>query len=256
MAGSLQQFPPALLLLTPRLTLTGDPSGSIEGINTTTVGTGALVYCRQNASTYRLDREDNSTPPDGTLVIEPTAGPGRWKLFALGDHKVLVDGTDTTAGFLAAKLVAGAGVTLAVLNAPGDEQLQVTAAGDHQVMVDAFDTTSGFLTAKVAPGPGIIIDVIGAPGSEQLRITASQSPEAQPNASEVVDLTSGNYTFVDPVIGIYVGNGGDIFLKLRLDPVGRLWENVPVGVLYGDFVLVGDAAAGTTASAMLGLQRL
>jgi len=43
--------------------------------------------------------------------------------------QVLVDNSDTTFGFLAEKLAAGAGVTLTVLNPGANEQLQVNAAG-------------------------------------------------------------------------------------------------------------------------------
>lgn len=75
-----QGFPPALLTLSPRSTRVGSPDASVAGINTTTVADGAFVYCRENAETYRLDKQDNTTPPDGTNVIEPLSGPGRWKL--------------------------------------------------------------------------------------------------------------------------------------------------------------------------------
>jgi hypothetical protein len=43
----------------------------------------------------------------------------------VGDHKFLIDGTDTTPAFAAAKLVAGAGIALTVLSPGGNEQLQI-----------------------------------------------------------------------------------------------------------------------------------
>jgi hypothetical protein len=73
-----QDFPAALLTLAPRLTRTGDPSASVQGINTTLLGDGCWCYCVENKAEYQLDRADNSTPADGDVVIAPTAGPGRW----------------------------------------------------------------------------------------------------------------------------------------------------------------------------------
>ena len=46
-----------------------------------------------------------------------------------GNDKVKVDSSDTIADFLLAKLSAGAGVNLAVLNPGGNEQVQITATG-------------------------------------------------------------------------------------------------------------------------------
>lgn len=53
--------------------------------------------------------------------------------FATGDHKVLVDGADTTPDFLSPKLAAGAGITLAVLNPGANEQVQINATGSAGV---------------------------------------------------------------------------------------------------------------------------
>src|SRR5258705_13287685 len=46
-----------------------------------------------------------------------------------GGTKVKVNVADKVANYLADKIAAGAGITLAVLNAGGDEQLQITAKG-------------------------------------------------------------------------------------------------------------------------------
>jgi len=82
MATPFQSFPAALLVLSPRLTRTGSPDASVEGINTTTLGDGCWCYCAENKGEYQLDKQDNTTPPDGNTVIAPTTGPGRWKLFS------------------------------------------------------------------------------------------------------------------------------------------------------------------------------
>lgn len=84
MATPFQSFPASLLVLSPRITLTSDPATSVAGINTYDVGDGALVYCVESTTTFRLDKADSTTPPDGTTVIEPSAGPGRWKVLSSG----------------------------------------------------------------------------------------------------------------------------------------------------------------------------
>jgi hypothetical protein len=62
-----------------------------------------------------------SPGPDKTLTINATG--------ATDDHMVLVNGTDTTPGFLASKLVAGANITLTVMNPGGNETIGISATG-------------------------------------------------------------------------------------------------------------------------------
>ena len=88
---NLQEFPPALLVVSPRLTKHSNPSSSVAGINTILLAEGALTYCEENRETYRLNKADNSTPPDGDKVIAPLTGPGAARLARraeLGDQGV------------------------------------------------------------------------------------------------------------------------------------------------------------------------
>jgi hypothetical protein len=78
MTAPYQDFPPALLTLSPRLTLAGDPGSSLVGINTTPIADGAWCYCVANKSEYQLDKADSTTAADGSTVLAPLAGPGRW----------------------------------------------------------------------------------------------------------------------------------------------------------------------------------
>lgn len=98
--------------------------------------------------------------------------------FATGDHKVLVDGADTTPDFLSPKLAAGPGITLAVLNPGGDEQVEISATAvteDHKVLVDGADTTPEFLAAKLAAGAGITLAILNPGANEQVQINATGS---------------------------------------------------------------------------------
>ena len=72
-----QAFPPALMILSPRLTKAGDPASSVVGLNTTPLADGAIAYCLETQFPYRLDKQ-SSAAPDGTLVLAPLTGPGRW----------------------------------------------------------------------------------------------------------------------------------------------------------------------------------
>jgi hypothetical protein len=79
-----QDFPPSLLVLSPRVTRTGDPAFSVAGINTTQLGDGCWCYCEENKAEYQLDKTSVAVP-DGNAIIAPTAGgPGRWLILSGG----------------------------------------------------------------------------------------------------------------------------------------------------------------------------
>jgi hypothetical protein len=74
-----------------------------------------------------------------------------------------------------------------------------------------------------------------------------------PMASEVVDISSTDHTFVNKSIcAIYVGTGGTVIAKLAKDTTARTWKNVPDGqYLLGSFISV--TRSGTTAADMVGV---
>ncbi len=70
------------------------------------------------------------------------------------DHKVKVDGADTTPDFLIPKIVAGADITLTVLNPGGNEQLQISSLGIGAVPHDEqFTATPGQTVFNLAFAP-------------------------------------------------------------------------------------------------------
>jgi len=91
---SYQDFPPALMILSPRLTKAGDPGSSVVGLNTTPLADGAVVYCIEAQLAYRLDKQSTAAP-DGNLVLAPLNGPGRW--LAASSSGPTVNATPTTA---------------------------------------------------------------------------------------------------------------------------------------------------------------
>lgn len=108
-------------------------------------------------------------PGSGVLVTPVDLGGGFFALSiaanvppGTSDHKVLVDGADTTAEFLGAKLVAGAAIAFSVLNPGGNEQINIAV--------------SNLANAQVAAGANIEVTKL-APGSNgQVLVTAGVTP--------------------------------------------------------------------------------
>lgn len=67
----------ALRVMGPRATLLGGGGDALNGINTTTLPDGSLCYVTAPAKRFGLHR-DSVLTPDGTTIIEPLVGPGRW----------------------------------------------------------------------------------------------------------------------------------------------------------------------------------
>jgi hypothetical protein len=57
-----ENFPPSLLILSPRLTRTGAPDASVGGLNTTPLADGCLCYCVENTAEYQLDKTSTAAP--------------------------------------------------------------------------------------------------------------------------------------------------------------------------------------------------
>jgi len=105
-----------------------------------------------------------------------------------GDHKVLVDGDDTTPDYLAPKLTGSGGITLTVLNPGGDEQLDIdggSVAGDHKSLVNGADTTPNYLEQKVVAGANMAVTVVDLGGGDLALSLAAVVP---PGSSDLVEL--------------------------------------------------------------------
>jgi len=91
---------------------------------------------------------------------------------AMVDEMVKVTAGDTVTGFLADKLVAGANVSLAILNPGADEDLQVSAL-DQAVKVSGADTVAAFLSDKIVAGTGVVLTILNPGADEDLQISVS-----------------------------------------------------------------------------------
>lgn len=72
-----REFPADLRRLSPRQTVFGTPSASLEGVNTFQLPSGALCWVLDPGADYVFDRFSTQAPSTDD-VIAPTAGPGRW----------------------------------------------------------------------------------------------------------------------------------------------------------------------------------
>ncbi len=87
MGMSRPKSPPALRILLTVSTVLGG-GDSLESLNTQLVMDRGLVAVVANNSLYML-RRDATDAPSGTDIVEPSAGPGRWFVYAAGGGSTL-----------------------------------------------------------------------------------------------------------------------------------------------------------------------
>lgn len=151
---SYEEFPPALLVLSPRLTKAGDPGSSVVGINTTPIADGAIVYCIENHFAYRLDKQSTAAP-DGTLVLAPLYGPGRWLATPAGAFAATFANPQALAAFDATGVPGGSVFEVGVVN---DSYRYITApSAELLAAVDGLN-----VIAPVAP-PGVVFERLYLP---------------------------------------------------------------------------------------------
>jgi hypothetical protein len=157
-----------------------------------------------------------------------------------GDHKVLNGATDTTAGYLSAKVVGGSNVSITTVGTGGNEQLRVSASSsDHRVLVDSSDTTADYLASKLTAGDSISLSVLHPGGNESVKVDF-----VDPSAT--VTSTSLTMNTSDRVV-IFTGSvGGTVTLPAATGPssghcrpcliVNNSTRNINVAAGTGDSV--------------------
>jgi len=131
--------------------------------------------------------------------------------FAAGgiDQLVKVQASDTTAGYLAGKLVSGANVTLTLLNPGGNEQMQIDATGGGEG--GGCNSESGWSTiaeARVEALPSLVPDVVLTDTASGALQTAIDSLASGQVLEVRTDATYDPIT-LPAVAGGYVVKAGD-----------------------------------------------
>lgn len=127
-------------------------AGSIGSVNTTAGSIGSvntvaasIADVNRYANEYTISASAPSSPSQGDLWYDETNtvlkyyNGTAWAALS-GDTDVLVgnSASDTTPGYLSAKVAAGNNVTIATLNSGGNEQLQITASDNSAAMALAL----------------------------------------------------------------------------------------------------------------------
>ena len=190
--------------------------------------------------------------PDESVVLISDGASHWWLLAGMGaassDHKVKVHSVDTTPDFLAAKLVAGTGITLTTLNPGANEQLRIASTGgggtpggaDTDVQFNdggAFGGDGKFTYTKTTGAVAITNGILALGDATHLgRIYGASSPQPGPspgglalNAHPVGTTTLGPFAFtqLSPEITTWQGPNGLLF-----------------GLLNGDISLKDDSTFG------------
>ena len=190
-------------------------------------------------------------------VLTVTSGAPAWKTIPTqtGDHKVLVDSSDTNPQYLGVKLKSGAGVNISYYNHDkmeiaslgqckvallgtmdylGNKILQGsgitltktdnditiaanTQTGDHKTIVDGSDTTPGYLSTKITAGSNVSITNTGS----ALQVSATDTVWPDPMTTKG-DIVFENASLQPDRLGI--GTSGQV---LTVDSGLPSWKTIP-----------------------------
>jgi len=165
-----QPFPPSLLRLYPRVTLTsGNPRFSLQNVNTNPLPDGCVCWIEAEQIDFRFRR--TSVTPPGPDVVQPSAGPGRWHR-ETGGIEVLDEGFSL--GTFTKLNFQGAGVT-AIAGPPGQADVTIPGGGG---------------------GVSAVQDTFACPAGVAVRDAVYLS------AADTVDQADANDASKQPLIGI------------------------------------------------------
>lgn len=195
----MQEFPPALLRLSPRATLSGAPGASLGALNTRILADGCVCWVEAAQRDFQLNKASSLTP-NGVSVIAAAQGPGNWlKLPSLLD--VTEDWKDSVAA-VATSLPAYTRVGNTITaNAVGALPAQdgVTLVAQQRVLVAIGTSADNGIYDVVSPG-----------GADAFVLTRSS------DAAVSADVTSAMRVPVATGGTLY---GGRVFRLATADPI-------------------------------------
>lgn len=181
-------------------------------------------------------------------------------LVATGDTGK-VSANDTTSNYLEEKIVAGTGITIAVVDEGGNETLSITAdapANDGLALVSAVDTTAGYLDGKLVAGTGITLTASGA-GDETLTVdcTVSELADAMLYKSEAyagleTKVNDGTAVATFAVVDLGTVTSGEVWIlhfhaaavPSAGDDIINMFMNTSAGAGTYDIHTPGNADSG------------
>jgi hypothetical protein len=179
------------------------------------------------------------TPADGDVLVYRSGSPTGWtnEPSTTTDEFVRVSGNDTTTGHLDAKLAAGTGIGLTVLNPSGNEQYEIALDasigqlndvalsspvptghvlgydGSSWVPVPVGTTTPSsaglFVTGVTSPGGGIVSDLVYAPNTVPSNVVVLEATSDQ-QVVRVQFLVEGGGSFYSPTVVVDVPTGSPL----------------------------------------------
>jgi hypothetical protein len=169
-----------------------------------------------------------------TLVVSPSEQDVRWAPTGAGSAgKVFVDGNDTTADFLASKLLAGTGITLTIGNAFGNETLTIKSAltvgapvvggGNNRVLYEGPTGLLAALSTFTFISPNLSI-----PNTGEYRISGQRLITANTARSNLsIGFQTGPVTAGTSAGNIYIGQ------RAGINSTASAFDNTFVGVDSG-----------------------
>lgn len=135
-----------------------------------------IATLKQNLPTFDNAQFTVSNVDNGNLCLGKSVQ--ITSLSSPTDRFVAVNVSDTSPGYLATKLQAGANITLDSVSVVGKVIISSSGSGvsDEKVKLNLSDPTAGYLVDKIVAGPidnGITINVVPDTGTGELKISAS-----------------------------------------------------------------------------------
>ena len=200
--GMSDQSSVALRILGPRATVLG-AGDAIENVNTSNLPDGAMCWVTDEQALYRFILESTATA-DGSNIIEPNGGPGRWFRETVGPQ-----GADVSTG-----------LTLGTITS-GSSTVEFTSSESFPAVPGGF--REGFLALALTC-------TITTPTI--LRVTARQGGTgASVMLEQPLPNLAGNEVAVSPIIFIDASDAGVVTIQVQAALAGGNTIAVAAAVL-------------------------